>query len=109
MGELAGSVTDYARRSSPTESRRLVRAVFDAVDEIGRVASAEGIDCDYAKGGTIRVARTGPQAERQVAEIAEARSFGLTEDEIVYSMLTKHASSSTPPMCAAESCSALLR
>ncbi len=82
VGELAGSVADYARRSSPTESRRLVRAVFDAVDEIGRVAAAEGIDCDYAKGGTIRVARTGPQAERQVAEMAEARSFGLTEDEI---------------------------
>ena len=73
VGELAGSVGDYARRSSPTESRHLLRAVFDAVDEIGRVAAAEGIDCDYAKGGTIRVARTAPQAERQVADIAEAR------------------------------------
>ena len=82
VGELAGSVADYARRSSPSESRRLLRAVFDAVDEIGRVASAEGIHCDYAKGGTIRVARTGPQAERQAAEVAEARSIGLTEDEI---------------------------
>ena len=82
VGELAGSVADYARRSSPGESRRLVRAVFDAVDEIGRVAATEDIGCDYAKGGTIRVARTRPQAARQVAEIAEARSIGLTEDEI---------------------------
>ncbi|WP_419923277.1 NAD(P)/FAD-dependent oxidoreductase [Candidatus Poriferisodalis sp.] len=82
VGELAGSVGDYARRSSPTESRHLLRAVFDAVDEIGRVAAAEGIDCDYAKGGTIRVARTVPQAERQVADIAEARAIGLTPDEI---------------------------
>ena len=82
MGELAGSVADYGRRSSPGESRRLVRAVFDAVDEIGRVATAEQIDCDYAKGGTVRLARTRPQAERQAAEIGEARSFGLTEDEI---------------------------
>ena len=82
VGELAGSVADYARRSSPTESRRLLRAAFDAVDEIGRVAAAEGIDCDYAKGGTIRVARTAPQAERQVADIAEARALGLTSDEI---------------------------
>ncbi len=82
VGELAGSVSDYARRSSPTESRRLLRATFDAVDEIGRVAAAEGIDCDYAKGGTIRVARTAPQAERQVADIAEARALGLTPDEI---------------------------
>ena len=82
VGELAGSASDYARRSSPGESRRLVRAVFDAVDEIGRVAAVEQIDCDYAKGGTIRLARTRPQAERQAAEIGEARSFGLTEDEI---------------------------
>ncbi|WP_419945782.1 NAD(P)/FAD-dependent oxidoreductase [Candidatus Poriferisodalis sp.] len=82
VGELAGSFEDYARRASPTESLRLVRAVFDAVDEIGRVTHAEGIDCDYAKGGTIRVARTAPQAERQAAEIAEARQIGLTEDEL---------------------------
>ncbi len=82
VGELAGSFEDYARRSSPTESLRLARAVFDAVDEIGRVAEAEGIDCDYAKGGTIRVARTAPQAERQAAEIADAREIGLTEDEL---------------------------
>lgn len=82
VGELAGSFSEYARRASPTESLRLVRAVFDAVDEIGRVAEAEGISCDYAKGGTIRVARTAPQAERQAAEIAEAREIGLTEDEL---------------------------
>ena len=82
VGELAGSVADYARRSGTSESLRLLRAVFDAVDEIGRVAAEEQIDCDYAKGGTIRVARTAPQAERQAAEIVEARSLGLTEDEI---------------------------
>ena len=82
VGELAGSVDDYARRSSLAEARRLVRAVFDAVDEIGRVAAAEQIDCDYAKGGTVRLARTAPQAQRQQAEIAEAHEFGLTPDEI---------------------------
>ena len=82
VGELAGSYEDYARRSSPTESLRLMRAVFDAVDEIGRVAQTEEIDCDYAKGGTIRLARTAPQAERQAAEVAAAREIGLTPDEL---------------------------
>ncbi len=85
IGELAGSYADYARRSSrsgsPGDSLRLMRAMFDAVDEIGRVAAAESIDCDYAKGGTIRVARTAPQAQRQTAEAAEAQRLGLTEDE----------------------------
>ncbi len=82
VGELAGSVDDYARRSSQAESVRLLRAAFDAVDEIGRVAAAAGIDCDYAKGGTVRLARTVPQADRQAAEIDEARAAGLTDDEI---------------------------
>lgn len=82
VGELAGSFEDYARRASPAESLRLARAVFDAVDEIGRVSAAEQIDCDYAKGGTIRLARTAPQAERQRAEIAEAREVGFTDDEL---------------------------
>lgn len=82
VGELAGSFDDYARRSSAGESLALARAVFDSVDEIGRVAAAEGIDCDYAKGGTVRVARTAPQAQRQIAEIAEVRAAGFAEDEI---------------------------
>ena len=32
------------------------RAMFDTVDEIGRVIAAEGIDCDLGKGGTVSVA-----------------------------------------------------
>ncbi len=82
VGELAGSFGKYAKRSSAAESLRLTRAVFDSVDEIGRVAGEEGIDCHYAKGGWIRAARTRPQADRQRAEIAEHRAHGLTDDEI---------------------------
>ncbi len=29
------------------------RAMHDTVDEVGRVAAAEGIDCHWAKGGTV--------------------------------------------------------
>ena len=65
-----------------SEALRLARAVFATVDEIGRVAELEGIDCDYAKGGTIRVARNSPQARRQREEIAEIHKWGLSEDEI---------------------------
>ncbi len=82
VGHLAGSFEDYARRASPTESLRLMRAVFDAVDEIGHIAQTERIDCDYAKGGTIRLARTAPQAQRQAAEAAQAQQIGLTESEL---------------------------
>jgi glycine/D-amino acid oxidase-like deaminating enzyme len=39
-------------------------ALDDTVDEVGRVAAAEGIDCHYAKGGTISLARTPAQLRR---------------------------------------------
>ncbi len=82
VGELAGALEKYAKGSSHDAAMRQARAVFDAVDEIGRVAHAEGIDCGFAKGGTIRLARNSPQADRQREEIAHERSHGFSEDEI---------------------------
>jgi len=58
------------------------RAMQETVDEVGRVAVAEGIDCHYAKGGTVMLARTPVQLERARAEIAEAREFGFGEDDL---------------------------
>jgi glycine/D-amino acid oxidase-like deaminating enzyme len=82
VGELAGSFDSYAQRSSHQEALRQSRAVFDAVDEIGRVTHAVGIDCDFHKGGSIRVARNTPQARRQREEIAHEHAIGLTEDDL---------------------------
>lgn len=82
VGELANSVSGYAKRSSQDEAVRQLRAVFDSVDEIGRVTSTEGIDCGYAKGGWIRLARSAPQADRQREEIAHERQLGFTEQDI---------------------------
>ncbi len=82
VGELAGPLEWYARRSTQAEAMRLARAVFDAVDEIGRVSAEEDIDCHYAKDGTVRVARNRPQATRQREEMAHHRRWGFTEDEI---------------------------
>ncbi len=80
VGELACGFDGYAKRTSPDAARRLLHAVFDAVDEIGRVAEAEGIDCRYAKGGWIRVARNQPQADRQRDEVAHERANGFGPD-----------------------------
>jgi glycine/D-amino acid oxidase-like deaminating enzyme len=52
------------------------------VDEVGRVAAEEGIDCHYEKGGTIALARTPVQVERARAEVAEARAWGLGEEDL---------------------------
>ncbi len=82
VGELAGSFEKYAARSSHAEALRQARAIAGAVDEVGTIATREGIDCGYAKGGTIYVARNTPQAERMRADVAHEHSLGFTEDEI---------------------------
>jgi glycine/D-amino acid oxidase-like deaminating enzyme len=53
------------------------RAMIATVDEVGRVSSEEGIDCDFAKGGTVAFARTPVQARAADAEVAEAAHFGV--------------------------------
>ena len=82
IGELAAGIGKYAALADLPASLRLARAIFDSVDEVGRVTAAEGIDCGYHKGGVIRFARNRPQAERQAAEIAHQHELGLNEDEI---------------------------
>src|SRR5580693_1556749 len=57
-------------------------AMQATVDEVGRVAAAEGIDCHWAKGGTVQLARSATQMERGIQEVAEARSFGFGEQDL---------------------------
>jgi len=57
------------------------RAMQAAVDEVGAVAAAEGIDCHFRKGGTISLARSGTQVASGQSEIAGARELGIGEDD----------------------------
>jgi glycine/D-amino acid oxidase-like deaminating enzyme len=60
----------------------LQRAMHATVDEVGAVAAAESIDCHWAKGGTVVLARSRLQLTRAEEEVAEARSFGFGEDDL---------------------------
>lgn len=82
VGELAAGIEKFAERCGLDESLRLTRAVFDSVDEIGRTVDAETIDCGYAKGGVVRMARNRPQLRRQIEEVDHHRRLGLGEEEI---------------------------
>ncbi|MDF1595468.1 MAG: FAD-binding oxidoreductase [Acidimicrobiia bacterium] len=83
VGELAASPDRHERVAGNDAARRLLREVFDSVDEVGRVGEREGIDCHFAKGGTIRLARNEAQLARQRAEVAHHQlSFGLTDDDL---------------------------
>jgi glycine/D-amino acid oxidase-like deaminating enzyme len=59
------SEAKLTRRYGAARAAAMHAALADAVDEVGRAAAAEGIDCDYAKGGTITLARTPSQLRRQ--------------------------------------------
>ncbi|WP_338089602.1 FAD-binding oxidoreductase [Nocardioides lijunqiniae] len=73
------SLTRLGGRDAALSQHAAMRAT---VDEVVRVAAAEGIDADVAKGGTLTLARTAPQWARARAEVAEARSWGRDEDDV---------------------------
>src|SRR6185437_15087195 len=60
----------------------MYRAMQATVDEVGKVAAAEGIDCHWAKGGTVQLARSAVQLQRAREEVEEARSYGFGEDDL---------------------------
>ncbi|HEY3009184.1 MAG TPA: FAD-dependent oxidoreductase [Micromonosporaceae bacterium] len=76
------SVSALARDHGRDAAIAQYRAMQASVDEVGRVAAAEGIDCHYAKGGTVVLARTPAQLARLRADVAEARSFGFGPDDL---------------------------
>jgi len=59
-----------------------MRALFASVDDVGGVADAEGIDCDFDKGGVLTVARSALQKGYAIEEVSEAHDVGLTEADI---------------------------
>ncbi|HUB40314.1 MAG TPA: FAD-binding oxidoreductase [Streptosporangiaceae bacterium] len=76
------SLAKLARMSDRDGAIAMQRAMHATVDEVGSVAAAEGIDCHWAKGGTIMLARSPSQLERAKAEVSEAREFGFTDDDM---------------------------
>jgi len=82
LGEYSVSPMAIAAATSPDAACRQMRSLYHAVDDIGRVAEAEGIDCHYAKGGSISFARSPLHVERQRASAAARHAIGLTEDEM---------------------------
>ena len=76
------SLGKLARLANRDAAIAMQRAMQETVDEVGRVAAAEGIDCHWAKGGTVMLARSPAQLERAKAEVDEAREFGFGEADL---------------------------
>jgi glycine/D-amino acid oxidase-like deaminating enzyme len=72
----------YARLHGHEAAVRLQRAMNDTVDEVVRVAGAEGIDADLHKGGVLEVACTPAQAARLKAFHEAELAFGEKDREL---------------------------
>jgi glycine/D-amino acid oxidase-like deaminating enzyme len=70
-----------ARRAGRDATVALQREMFDTVDEVGRVADREGIDCHYVKAGALQLATTPVQQARLEQGIEHARHWGMDETD----------------------------
>jgi glycine/D-amino acid oxidase-like deaminating enzyme len=65
------------------EAMRAMRAAMETtVEVVGATAAAEGIECHFAKGGTVVLARSEAQRARALSEVDEARALGLGEEHV---------------------------
>lgn len=80
--KVAGSRSKYAASHGPQAVMRLEQLMIDAVDEVIRVAAAEGIDADIAKNGLLQVATNRAQLGRIEREVAEDRRWSKGEDDV---------------------------
>ena len=79
---LPMSLDAMAKRAGRDEAVAMQRAMFATVDEVGRAAEDEGIDCHFAKGGYLHLATNPAHTTRLHAELTEARRFDLGEEEL---------------------------
>lgn len=76
------SLAKLERMTSRPQAVAMYRAMQQTVDEVGRATAAESIDCHWAKGGTVQLARSTTQLERARAEVHEAAEFGFDEADL---------------------------
>jgi glycine/D-amino acid oxidase-like deaminating enzyme len=74
---FAASWSRVARAQGLEGARAMHRALVETVDAVGRFCADEGVAADYARDGTLRLARSPAQVVRLQAEIAEAAQFGV--------------------------------
>lgn len=82
IGEMAANHTKLAAAGSSEQAIGQMRAMFDTVGEVGRVVDRHGIECDYHRGGTVRVARNDAQVAGQRAEVSHLHGLGFDESDV---------------------------
>ena len=76
------SLAKLDRMSGREQAIAMYRAMQQTVNEVGSVTIAENIDCHWAKGGTVALARSPTQLRRAKDEVEQARLFGFDETDL---------------------------
>jgi glycine/D-amino acid oxidase-like deaminating enzyme len=74
------SIDAIARSKGREAAIAMKRAMFKTVDDIDNIATHEGWEIDWAKGGTIVAARTPLQWESAQQEVADSHQWGFASD-----------------------------
>jgi len=78
---LSGLDEQLAREAQRPAAVALQRAMFDAVEEIGRVCATESIDADFEHGGTVHFATNAGQRQALQDHAAAWASWGFGADD----------------------------
>jgi glycine/D-amino acid oxidase-like deaminating enzyme len=81
---FAASEARLTRTHGATAARAMRRTMEATVDEVGRAVAHEGIDCAFAKGGTVVAARNQAQVLRARAALDAARAAGVGEEDLCW-------------------------
>ena len=76
---FAASPHKIASRYGRDAAITMQHAMFDTVDEVGKVCESEGIDARYCKGGTLTLVTAPTQEARVRALLEEDREWGFGE------------------------------
>ncbi len=79
---FAGGLGRLEKMADLDTTRAFAAALRETVDVVGKVVADEGIACDFHKGGSIEFLRNEGQRIRAEDDVAEARRYGWTEDEL---------------------------
>lgn len=81
-GLFPASLDKLARMSNRTDAKRMQDAVHRSVDEVERALAEESIDADFARGGTITLARSDLQRRALEEEVGELHRWGYGTDDV---------------------------
>ncbi|MHB1987863.1 MAG: NAD(P)/FAD-dependent oxidoreductase [Acidimicrobiales bacterium] len=83
-GLFAASHARLARDFGMDAMHSMRHAMNDTVDEVGRVAARESIDCHFQKAGTLTSGRSKAQVASLREELAQARRLGIGEEDLAW-------------------------